>query len=164
MAQRLNNLPAMQETRVSSLGSENPLEMGWQFTPVFLPGECHGQRSLVVTQVHKEADMTEWPTLSLHFQSKTKCTKQALQSFKYELFISSKYQQTHPIPWLFFLFEGFFFINCYWSIVVSQRCVHLYCTAKRICHTYTFHMSSAVWTSSQSAHHRALSRVPCATQ
>jgi len=59
VAQRLKNLPAMQETRVSSLGSENALEMGWQLTPICLPGECHGQRSLVVTWVHKEADMTE---------------------------------------------------------------------------------------------------------
>ena len=26
---------------------EDPLEEGWQPTPVFLPGESHGQRSLV---------------------------------------------------------------------------------------------------------------------
>ena len=34
---------------------------GWQPTPVFLPGESHGQRSLVGSSPwgHKESDMTE---------------------------------------------------------------------------------------------------------
>jgi len=31
---------------VRSLGREDPLEEGMQPTPVFLPGESHGQRSL----------------------------------------------------------------------------------------------------------------------
>ena len=46
----VKNPPAMQEsqdTQVPSLGQEDPLEEGaWQPTPVFLPGESHGQRSL----------------------------------------------------------------------------------------------------------------------
>ena len=41
------NLPAMQETWVQSLGQEDPLEKEMESTPVFLPGECHGQRNLV---------------------------------------------------------------------------------------------------------------------
>ena len=36
----------MWEIWVQSLGQEDPLEKGWQTTPVFLPGESHGQRSL----------------------------------------------------------------------------------------------------------------------
>ena len=36
----------MQETWVWSLGWEDPLETGMATTPVFLPGESHGQRSL----------------------------------------------------------------------------------------------------------------------
>ena len=36
----------MQETQVSSLGGENPLEKIRQPTPVFLPGKSHEQRSL----------------------------------------------------------------------------------------------------------------------
>ena len=32
--------------QVQSLGREDPLERAWQCTPVFLPGESHGQRSL----------------------------------------------------------------------------------------------------------------------
>ena len=36
----------MQETRIQSLGREDPPEK-WQPTPVFLPGKSHRQRSLV---------------------------------------------------------------------------------------------------------------------
>ena len=43
----VKNLPAMQETQVQSLGQEDPLEGAWQPSPVFLPGEFHGQRNLV---------------------------------------------------------------------------------------------------------------------
>ena len=46
MAQRVKNLPAMQETQVQSLGWEDPLEESMATTPVLLPGELHGQRSL----------------------------------------------------------------------------------------------------------------------
>ena len=46
MAQTVKNLLAMQETLVQSLGWEDPLARAWQLTPVFLPGESHGQRSL----------------------------------------------------------------------------------------------------------------------
>ena len=42
----VKNLPAVQETQVQSLGREDPLEKGMVPTPVFLPGESHGQRSL----------------------------------------------------------------------------------------------------------------------
>ena len=44
-----------------------PWRRKWQPTPVFLPGEFHGQRSLVVYSAWgcKELDTTEWLTLSL---------------------------------------------------------------------------------------------------
>ena len=59
----INNMPAMRETWVWSLGRENPLEKG---IAVFLPGESHGQRSLVGYSPWgcKELDMTEQLTLS----------------------------------------------------------------------------------------------------
>ena len=52
----------MQETWVPSLGGEDPLEKERQPTAVFLPGESHGQRSLVgySPRGHKESDTTEW--------------------------------------------------------------------------------------------------------
>ena len=46
IAQLAKNLLAMQETRVRSLGQEDPLEKEMQSTPVFLPGKPHAQRSL----------------------------------------------------------------------------------------------------------------------
>ena len=57
-------LPEMQETWVWSLGQEDPLRRKWQLTPVFLPGEFHGQRSLEGYSPwgHKGSDMTKWLT------------------------------------------------------------------------------------------------------
>ena len=51
----------IQEMLVQSLGWEDPLEKAWQPTPVFLPGESHGQRSLVgySSQDHTESDTIE---------------------------------------------------------------------------------------------------------
>ena len=50
----------MQETRVQSLSWDDPLE-DEMATPVFLPGESHGQRSLAGYSPYgcKELDMTE---------------------------------------------------------------------------------------------------------
>ena len=47
--------------QVQPLGGEDPLEEGMATTPVFLPEESHGQRSLVGYSPwdHKESDMTE---------------------------------------------------------------------------------------------------------
>ena len=47
VAQTVKHLSAMQETWVPSPGWEDPLEKEMQPTPVFLPGEFYGQRSLV---------------------------------------------------------------------------------------------------------------------
>ena len=68
MAQNVKNLPAMQETRVRSLGLKdspgegngNPLQYSW-------PGKSHGWRNLVGYSPwgHKESDTTE----QLHFLS-----------------------------------------------------------------------------------------------
>ena len=57
----IKSLPAMQETQVQSLDQEDPLEKGMATTPVFLPGEFHGQRSPVGYSAWgpKELDMTE---------------------------------------------------------------------------------------------------------
>ena len=46
VTQMVKNLPAMWETQIRSLGQEIPWRE-WLLTPVFLPGELHGQRSLV---------------------------------------------------------------------------------------------------------------------
>ena len=56
----VKNLSAMKETPVQSVGWEDPLEKETA-TPVFLPGEFHGQRSLTGYSSWgcKESDTTE---------------------------------------------------------------------------------------------------------
>ena len=51
----------MQEMQVWPLGQEDPLEKEMEPTPVLLPGESHGQRSLAGynPQSCKESDTTE---------------------------------------------------------------------------------------------------------
>ena len=49
------------EMRIQCLHQEDPLEEGMKPTPIFLPGESHGQKTLVGSSPrdHKELDMTE---------------------------------------------------------------------------------------------------------
>ena len=65
VAQRVKNLPAMQETRFHSLGREIPWRRKWLPTPVFLPEEFHGRVAwrATVHGVTKESDTTEQLTL-----------------------------------------------------------------------------------------------------
>ena len=60
-AQMVKNLPAMQETRVWSLGQEDPLEKEMTTPALFLPGESEGQRRLkgYSPQGCKELDTTK---------------------------------------------------------------------------------------------------------
>ena len=70
MAQIVKNLSAVQKPQVPSLGQEDTLRREWLPTPVFLPGESHGQRSLggysSWGRKRKESDTTERPTPTVH--------------------------------------------------------------------------------------------------
>ena len=61
VTQMIKKSPAMQETQLPSLDQEDRLEKGLATIPVFLPGEFHGQRSLVGYSPwgHRELDTTE---------------------------------------------------------------------------------------------------------
>ena len=61
MAQLVKNPPAMQETQVYPWVGKIPWRRERQPTPVFLPREFHGQRTLAGNspQGHKEPDTTE---------------------------------------------------------------------------------------------------------
>jgi len=66
----VKNLPAMQEMQVQSQVpwvEKIPWKREWQPTPIFLPGEFLGQRSLAGYNPwsHKESDTTEKLTFSL---------------------------------------------------------------------------------------------------
>ena len=78
VAQMVKNLPAMWETHVQSLGREDPLENAThssiqQPTPIFLPGEFHGQRSLAGDgpQGCKESDTSERLTCTSFLSEET---------------------------------------------------------------------------------------------
>ena len=62
VAQIPKNLPVKQETRVRSLGWEDPLEKEWQPTLVFSPGEFHptdiGTWRAAAYGVTRESDKT----------------------------------------------------------------------------------------------------------
>ena len=61
VAQMVKNLPAVQETRFNPWVGKSPWRREWLPTPVFLPGESRGQRSLVGYSPwgRKESDMPE---------------------------------------------------------------------------------------------------------
>ena len=61
----VKTVPAMQETQVPSLGWEYPRRREWLPSPVFLPGEFHGHRSLAGYSpwACKESNTTERLTL-----------------------------------------------------------------------------------------------------
>ena len=63
VANMVKKLPAMLRTQVQSVDQEDPLRRTWQPTPVFLPGESHGEKSLTVysPRGHTELDTTEVP-------------------------------------------------------------------------------------------------------
>ena len=65
VAQRVKNPPAMQEPKFDPWVGKISWRRKWQPTPVFLPGESHGQGSLAGYSpwVPKELDTTE----QLHF-------------------------------------------------------------------------------------------------
>ena len=66
---RLKNLPAMQRPRFDPWVGKIPWRREWLPTPVFLPREVHGQRSLAGYSPwgRKELDTTEQLTLLLSF-------------------------------------------------------------------------------------------------
>ena len=56
----------MQNMQVQSLVRKIPWRRAWQPTPVFLPGEFHGQRSLAgySPRGHKRVGLSEWTTVT----------------------------------------------------------------------------------------------------
>ena len=61
VVQNVNNLLAMRDTWVQSLGQEDSLKEGMETPLVFFTRELHGQRSLAgySSWGHKESDLTE---------------------------------------------------------------------------------------------------------
>ena len=79
-SQTVKNLPAMQETRVGSLGGKTPWRRKWQPTPEFLPGESHEQRSLAAHWVSKS--WTQLMQLSMHAGTQTTALSRIILKLK----------------------------------------------------------------------------------
>ena len=61
----VKNLPAMQRPGLDPWVGKIPWRKEWQATPVFLPEEFHGQRSLAgYCEGHNESDLAKQLTLS----------------------------------------------------------------------------------------------------
>ena len=69
MTQMVKNLPAPRRAGFNPWAGKIPWKRAQQPTPVFLPGESHGQRSLVGYRPwsRKDSDATEQLTLSFSF-------------------------------------------------------------------------------------------------
>ena len=87
----LKNPPAIQETWVSIPGPRSPWRKAWQPTPVFLPGESHGLRSLVGYRPsgHKGSDMTEVTERSTAHSTCTGCRRLNPKSIHFSFFLFS---------------------------------------------------------------------------
>ena len=62
MAKTVKNLPTMPEIRFNPWVRKIPGKREWQSTPVFLPGQSHGQKSLAGYSPWgcKKSNLTEW--------------------------------------------------------------------------------------------------------
>ena len=70
-----------------------PQRREWQPTPIFLPGESHGQRSLVGYRPWscKESDTTEWLTLSLCWLSTIEWANKNIQTTFSDFFLKQRH-------------------------------------------------------------------------
>ena len=96
------DLPAMQETQVQSLGQEDHLEKGMTTHSVFSPGELHGQRSLV--------GYSPWGRKS--------CT-QLTNTFTFTVLQSERYQsilETMKSS----IWDSWLRVNCLWLLLLSN--------------------------------------------
>ena len=67
----VKNLPVLKQTWFNLCVGKTPWRRKWLPTPVFLPGEFHGERSLVGYSPwgHKESDMTFLKSIELAIHS-----------------------------------------------------------------------------------------------
>ena len=118
VAQMVKHLPTMRETRVQSLGQEDPLEKEMAPHSILLPGKSHGQRSLVGYSPwgHRESDTTERLHSHVHFR---RCSV-ILAPFVEELkFLPLKCFFTFVKMWTYFFEYISVSVMFYWSVSLS---------------------------------------------
>ena len=91
VAQMVKNPLAMRETWVRPLGREDAWRRAWQPTPVLLPGESHGQRSLDPHGVRGVAETQVLSTAHTAFKKKNGTPISPLQTtLVYSLFLEHR--------------------------------------------------------------------------
>ena len=99
VAQSVKNPPAMWETWVQFLGWDDPWRKEWLPTPVFWPGEFHGQRSLTGYSPWglNELNMSDFHKIyySVSFLLQ-ECPNHVLFSEMYPAFLRSMHLGYHP--------------------------------------------------------------------
>ena len=115
VAPMVKNPPAMQEIQVRSLGWKIPWRKERLPTPVFLPGNIYGQRSLAGYSSWgcKELDTTEWLTLFiLFFQNLADYRSTAdIPICDFQNPFSAKSEQCFPISSFFPPLSAFWFLS-----------------------------------------------------
>ena len=86
--QMVKNPPAMQETRVLSIGWEGSPEKEWSAIPVILHGEFHGQRSLAEYSPWCLKKSDDWLTNIITFLLEYRMSKIGYHCEKYDLLTS----------------------------------------------------------------------------
>ena len=129
VAQLVKNSPAMQETLVSFLGQEESWRRDRLPTPVFLPGEFHGQRSLTSYIVHgvAESDTTKHSTeviITIHkytYRILIKC--QVLVSAIYTCipFLPPVLLSIHPPSLLFWFLQPHKAVMLTWGCYIASE-------------------------------------------
>ena len=116
VAQMVKNLLQCRRPQFDPWVGKIPWRREWLPTPVFLPGEFHGDRSLVgySSWSHKELDTTEWLT---HTHTHTYSFKSSLYKWLKQPF---RYQE----PWLLRMHCDRTLYCLHWLSFLSQRFSH----------------------------------------
>ena len=120
MAQRVKNLCAVGIPTFDPWVGKIPWRKEWQPTPVFLPGESHGQRS---PWGHKESDTTERLSLSLFILLRRKIRAESQQPLLVSLTLSLlafSIRSSVPQPCAFLLSPYIICNSCLCYLRVTQ--------------------------------------------
>ena len=129
----------MQETRVDPWVGKIPWRRKWQPTPIFLPGEFHGQKSLsgYCPWSLKESDTAErLNTFPLHFQSDLiNRTKSLRDSVRYEFISIIINVKPHPM-YIYIQYIQYIY-NIYTVYTIYMQYIQYICMYVYI-HTYIY--------------------------
>ena len=136
VAQPVENLPAMQETRVCSLGWEDPLEGITNYSSILALENPHGQRKLAGSHgVHRVAELDTTEQLSTSYSGHTNTHTISHSTYRdFYLFLDaslSRYLNTFQAFYekeklQFYMWGKFFFVVALFSLIPETRETAIY--------------------------------------